>query len=1221
MTENTYDAFLSYARSDDEPFVRLLHADLIQNGFKVWFDRECMPNRALTFLQEVRDAVEKSDRLIAVIGPAAVKSDYVLSEWQHAMVFAKGVVPLLRLGDFDLLPEDMAQLHCVDCRAFRPYDQTLTEVVRLLREPIPPLGPLLTLVPSLPPHFQPRRQDLERLAELVLEDVQRPTVITSARQVSAVQGMGGIGKSVLAAAFTRVAATRRACTDGVIWLTLGPQPDLIGCMSRVGTAWGEDPHHYATLETAQARLPRVLEGKVCLLVLDDVWQLVHTTLFVNALGPRCRLLITTRDASLGRALGAREYRLELLSHEASLQLLADWLSVPAKVLPLATAQVARRCGYLPLALALCGALARDGIPWRDLLEALEEADLAFLEKELKDYPYPDVYRALMVSVECLARENPVGAQHYRELAVFPPTEAVPKEPALRLWRHTNGLTDRQARKLLSSLAQKSLLLLSREAERCRMSLHDLQHAFLKALAREKKGGLSGLHNCLLAAYSRECGEDWGKGPDDDYFFQHLAHHLAEAGREDELRRLLLDFHWLWARLAATDIQGLISDYDFLPGDEALRLIQGALRLSAHVLALDKNKLAGHLNGRLLRYTSPGIQGLLTQACEIQAGVWLRPLTSSLRSPGGPLVRILTGHKGVVDVVTVLSEKAWAISASDDCTLKIWDLETGLEFKTLSGHDRPVSGVAICPKKNWAISGSNDGTLKVWDLSTGNELRTITGHSGMIFGLAMYEQRGWAISASDDRTLRVWDIETGQQVRTLAGHTDYVTGVAVYPERGWAVSTSWDRTLKVWDLETGQVLQTLRGHKGWIKSVAVYPERGWAISASDDCTLKIWDLETGQELRTLTGHSSWVTGVEVYPEKGWAISASWDRTLKVWDLETGRELRTLTGHSGGVIGLALYPQRGWVISASFDRTLRVWNLEMDQELQTPPPHTEMVYGVSVYPERGWAVSASWDQTLKVWDLKTGRELRTLFGHGNWVLGLTIYPEKRLAVSASDDKTLRVWDLETDVELCTLIGHTGWVNAVCLLPEKGLAVSASDDKTIKVWDLETGLELRTLAGHTGAVLGLALDRERNWAISASSDRTLKIWDLETGRELRTLASHTEWVRGVELDSKRGWIVSASGDRTLKVWDLETGAELRSLTGHTGWVYEVALHLEKGWAVSASDDQTVKIWDLETGTEIITFNTDGPCTTVALDPVSHTVLVGGKTGEMHFLRLEGV
>jgi hypothetical protein len=49
--------------------------------------------------------------------------------------------------------------------------------------------------------------------------------------------------------------------------------------------------------------------------------------------------------------------------------------------------------------------------------------------------------------------------------------------------------------------------------------------------------------------------------------------------------------------------------DFTPDDDAdLRLVQSALRLSAHVLAQDKTQLAGQLLGRLLGQEAPDIQG-------------------------------------------------------------------------------------------------------------------------------------------------------------------------------------------------------------------------------------------------------------------------------------------------------------------------------------------------------------------------------------------------------------------------------------------------------------------------------------------------------------------------------------------------------------------------------------------------------------------------------------
>jgi len=95
--------FLSYARGDDEPFVKRLYAELTQAGFKVWFDRVSLPSRQLTFHQEIKDAILKeTDRLIYVAGPKAALSDYVRAEWQFALECDHVVVtPILRLGDYE----------------------------------------------------------------------------------------------------------------------------------------------------------------------------------------------------------------------------------------------------------------------------------------------------------------------------------------------------------------------------------------------------------------------------------------------------------------------------------------------------------------------------------------------------------------------------------------------------------------------------------------------------------------------------------------------------------------------------------------------------------------------------------------------------------------------------------------------------------------------------------------------------------------------------------------------------------------------------------------------------------------------------------------------------------------------------------------------------------------------------------------------------------------
>ena len=69
----------------------------------------------------------------------------------------------------------------------------------------------------------------------------------------------------------------------------------------------------------------------------------------------------------------------------------------------------------------------------------------------------------------------------------------------------------------------------------------------------------------------------------------------------------------------------------------------------------------------------------------------------------------------------------AVSASDDRTLKVWDLASGAELHTLSGHTGWVRAVAVTPDGRQAVSASDDNTLKVWDLASGAELHTLSGH--------------------------------------------------------------------------------------------------------------------------------------------------------------------------------------------------------------------------------------------------------------------------------------------------------------------------------------------------------------------------------------------------------------------------------------------------------------------------------------------------------------
>jgi WD40 repeat protein len=1056
-------------------------------------------------------------------------------------------------------------------------------------------------VPELPPHYLPRLGDFTGLKHKLLVGIQN-AVITGQAPALGVQGMGGIGKTVLAAALAHNSEVRRAFPDGIYWMTVGQNPDLLDLQNQLFHQLTGSKETLTKEQEAKDTLRQALEGRSALIVIDDAWTIDHANAF-SVTAPPARLLITTRNNEVLVGLGAEEHCVVVLSPNDALKMLAEWVGQRSlDKLPVETAEVAKECGYLPLALAMIGAMIRlRPTAWKDVLDRLRRSDLAAIKRSLPNYPYPNLLRAVEVSIDAL---DNVDRERYLDLAVFPQDQPIPESTLCLLWRLDAVSTrDCMAQFVACSLATWAT------SETTTLILHDLQWALIH---KRRENSLSDLHLRLLEAWDALPKlPDW-------YAWRWVAYHLAKAGRKDDLRRLLLTFNYLEAKLDAAHPNGLIADYDYLADEEELRLIQSAIQLSSHILAADTRQLAEQLTGRLLGNAASNIQGLLKQAADSKTSAWLRPLHPNLTPPGGLLIRTLEGHISSVNAVAITPDGRWVVSASADGTLRVWNLESGRTVRRLEGHTGWVNAVAVTPDGRRAISASGDETLRVWDLDTGQTIRRLQDHWGRVRGVAITPDGRRAVSASADRTLRIWDLDTCQIIGQLQGHLGRVRAVAVTPDGSRAISASADRTLRLWDLESGKTIRTFEGHSDWINAVTVTPDGRQAVSASADRTLRVWDLESGQTVRSLEGHAARVRAAAITPDGLHVVSASADGTLRVWDLESGQTLRTLKGHADSVIAVAITPDGHHAVSASVDQTLRVWDLKSSQIAHPAQGHTGRVRAVAVTPDGRNAISASADRTLRVWDIDSGQTVRTLQGHSDWVRAVVVTPDGHSVVSASADRTLRVWDLDSGQTIRRLEGHTDWVYGVAVTPDGHGAVSASADRTLRVWDLDSGQTVDRLEGHKGRVHAVAITSDGHRALSASADGTLRVWDLDSGLTVHTLQGHAGSVVAVAITPDGHRALSASADGTLRVWDLDSGLTVRLLEGQTARVRAVAATLDGCRVLSASYDQALRVWDLDSGREIAAFIGESRMSSCAFAPNGPTIIGGDEAGGVHFLRL---
>ncbi len=341
--------------------------------------------------------------------------------------------------------------------------------------------PIPRMAPSAPRVFIGRDEVLrELIAALKLgEDGAGPIALT------ALKGMGGIGKTTLAAALANHPEVETALPEGTLWAGLGPEPEVMSLLAEWGTQLGEDFAQLDSPEKRSRRLSTLLHDKIALLIVDDVWQAEAARHFLVG-GPHCRALITTRDNEVARKLAGHEaVRVQTLTNAASLNLRRELAPQAVTADDKAANELATVLDGLPLALTLAGQMLaaewEAGLGVAGALSELKdrEARLQLAGAEKRSglaTAEPSLRAILAMSYERLPDEATKRA--FRLLGVFggkPLTFSI--EAAAAVW----GMELRPAQKTMVALVGRALV---EPADSGRYTLHTTLADFAESLLEE-----------------------------------------------------------------------------------------------------------------------------------------------------------------------------------------------------------------------------------------------------------------------------------------------------------------------------------------------------------------------------------------------------------------------------------------------------------------------------------------------------------------------------------------------------------------------------------------------------------------------------------------------------------------------------------------------------------------------------------------------------------------
>lgn len=175
--------------------------------------------------------------------------------------------------------------------------------------------------------------------------------------LTALNGIPGVGKTALAITLAYDPEVRAQFRDGVLWVGLGPHPNVQGLLSRWGSLLGISASEMAQLGSIQEwakALRNAIGSRAFLLVIDDAWQ-IEPALTLKVGGPNCVHLVTTRFPLLAVQIakdGATA--VQELDEEESIMLLRRFAPDVVEREAHKAHDLVQAVGGLPLALTLIG---------------------------------------------------------------------------------------------------------------------------------------------------------------------------------------------------------------------------------------------------------------------------------------------------------------------------------------------------------------------------------------------------------------------------------------------------------------------------------------------------------------------------------------------------------------------------------------------------------------------------------------------------------------------------------------------------------------------------------------------------------------------------------------------------------------------------------------------------------------------------------------------------
>ena len=516
-----------------------------------------------------------------------------------------------------------------------------------------------------------------------------------------------------------------------------------------------------------------------------------------------------------------------------------------------------------------------------------------------------------------------------------------------------------------------------------------------------------------------------------------------------------------------------------------------------------------------------------------------------------IIRTFRAHEGPLLSIAVARDTTLMVTSGGDGVARLWEVTDDAPKGILTGHTAAVNCVDITADGRTVASASDDFSVKIWDVATLSVVRTHVEMQRRVYSVRFHpDGLSYATAATSqlmEQSVGLFRTSDGGLIRYVnPGTWQAIRSIAFSPDGRYIVSAAEDRdniaprgpTLILSDL-------TRPGTRiGFLLESATYPLAvtflgnsmtiAWGNLTPEVHAAHFTDSALGAAFN-VHSFSDDVTSVAWSADAATVATGCLDGSVILWNATTGDRLRSFR-HAEGVRGVAFTPDGRQIASASDDGSVKVWRLDTAD----PAPVTLVVSSewiassVSCSPigHRIAAGIGGFDSTVIVWDEFDTDRRTLLHAHASAVNTVAYTSDGRYLISGGDDGMVHIWETSSSTPVTSIPVDPKGVTWVEISPDGSALAAGGRSGSITLWDIPSGDPLLRLDGHDQPVTSIRFLPGRR-LMSAAMDSTIRFWDIDERRELASVRGLHAAHLGIAVEAGGDRLAAGTNDVSLILW----------------------------------------------------------------------------------------